>query len=128
MRTGTRDPEPALGGVRRLLQGLLLSDIRQSVFSRREKDRPFLWICDEAQNFFLTEGLRDSMTDLLTMSRSFGTAFTLCTQNIAAAVQDPRLLKILHTIVRWSFSMRSEPADCRFLEVALPVTGRNLVS
>ena len=37
-----------------------------------------------------------------------------------------RMLKLLQTILRWSFSMRSEPADCAFLKPALPVTGRRL--
>jgi hypothetical protein len=34
------------------------------------------------------------------------------------------MLKILYTNMRWSFSMRGDPADCAFLKSALPVTGR----
>ncbi|MDA2937068.1 hypothetical protein MYX75_02240 [Acidobacteria bacterium AH-259-A15] len=113
-------------GVRRLLQGLILSDIRQAVFVRRNTEEPYLWICDEAQNFFLTENLRDNMTDLLTMSRSFGSHFLYLTQNMSTAVQDSRILKVLYTNLRWSFSMRGEPGDCAFLKPALPVTGRKL--
>ena len=112
--------------VRRLLQGLVLSDIGQSVFGRQRKENPFLWLCDEAQNFFLTPKLRDNMSDLLTMSRSFGSYFLYMTQNMATAVQDPRMLKILYTNLRWSFSMRGEPGDCAFLKPALPVTGRRV--
>ena len=112
--------------VRRLLQALVLSDIRQSVFARRRRDSPYLWFCDEAQNFFLTEQLRDNMSDLLTMSRSFGSFFLYLTQNLATAVQDTRILRILSTNVRWSFSMRGEPSDCAFLKPALRVTGRKL--
>src|SRR5439155_17486023 len=112
--------------VRQLLQALVLSDIGRSVFSRREKSRDYLWVCDEAQNFFLTERLRETMMELLTMSRSFGSYFMLLSQNISTAVQDQRILKLLQTILRWSFSMRSDPADCAFLKPALPVTGRRL--
>lgn len=110
--------------VRRLLQALVISDIRQSVFARSEKESPFLWLCDEAQNFFSTAKLRENMSDLLTMSRSFGTHFLYLTQNISTAVQDPRMLSILHTNIRWAFAMRGEPSDCAFLKSALPVTGR----
>ena len=113
-------------GVRRLLQGLVISDIRQSVFARKEKDRAFLWFCDEAQNFFITEKLRDNMSDLLTMSRSFGSHFVFLTQNLSTAVPDARMLKTLYTNVRWAFSMRREPADCAFLKPALSATGRML--
>lgn len=110
--------------VRRLLQGLVLSDIRQSVFARRKKERAFFWCLDEAQNFFVTEKLRENMSDLLSMSRTFGSHFLYLTQNMGTAVQDPRIMKILTTNIRWSFSMRGEPGDCEFLKSALPVTGR----
>jgi hypothetical protein len=110
--------------VRRLLQALVLSDIRHGVFARRKKERPFLWLCDEAQNFFATESLRDNMHDLLTMSRSFGSFFLYLTQNMTTAVGDPRLLKVLHTNIRWAFAMRGDPVDGEFLASALPVTGQ----
>lgn len=110
--------------VRRLLQGLVLSDVRQAVFARTSTERAFLWICDEAQNFFLSEKLRDNMTDLLTMARSFGTHLLCLTQNIATAVPDPKMLRTLYTNLRWSFSMRGESGDCAFLKPVLPVTGR----
>ena len=109
---------------RRLLQRLVLSDIRQSVFARRKKAKPFLWITDEAQNFFTSRKVRENMSDLLTMSRSFGSFFLFLTQNMSTAVQDRRMLNILYTNIRWSFSMRGEPGDCEFLKSALPVTGR----
>jgi len=110
--------------VRRLLQCLVLSDIRQGVFARRNKDRPFLWFCDEAQNFFTSARLQDNMQDLLTMSRAFGSFFLYLTQNMTTAVGDTRLLKVLYTNIRWAFSMRGDPSDCEFLAPALPVSGR----
>ena len=112
--------------VRRLLQALVLSDIHQSVFRRKQKDSQFLWWLDESQTFFITQQLRDIITDLVCLSRSFGSYFLFLTQNMSTAVSDPRLLKILYTNIRWSFSMRGEPGDCAFLKPALPVTGRKL--
>ena len=112
--------------VRRLLQALVIADIRQAVFARRRRERPYLWLCDEAQNFFVTEKLRDNMSDLLTMSRSFGTFLLHLTQNLSTAVHDARTLKVLYTNARWSFSMRGEPTDCAFLKPALRVSGRKL--
>jgi hypothetical protein len=111
-------------GVRRVLQNLVFSDITQSVFSRQRPESPFLWLCDEAQNFFHTESLRDNVTDLLTMSRSFGTFFLFLTQDLQTAVHDPRALRVLNTNTRWCMAMRGDPADCTFLKPALPITGR----
>ncbi|MGA2116680.1 MAG: hypothetical protein ABSH56_18225 [Bryobacteraceae bacterium] len=110
--------------VRQLLQALILSDIAHATFARRQHGNPFLWIADEAQNFFLTQHLRDHMMDLLTMARSFGTHLMLVSQNMTTALQDARVLSVLHTNIRWAFAMRGEPGDCSFLRAALPVTGR----
>jgi hypothetical protein len=111
-------------GVRRLLQALVVSDFCQAVFSRERRSTPFLFVPDEAQNFFITERLRDQMTDFLCMSRSFGVHGLFLTQSITAAVQDSRVLNTLRTNVRWSFAMRGEPSDAAHLKGALPVTGR----
>lgn len=107
----------------RTLQALFLSDIRQAVFARVTKT-PYLWVCDEAQNFFRTRQLRDNMTDLLTMSRSFGTFFLYLTQNLSTALQDGDMLETVHTNFRWSLSLRGSPRDAAFLQTALPITGR----
>jgi len=112
--------------VRRLLQALVVSDIRQSVFARRKKENPFVWLADEAQHCFSTAQLRDSMHEIICMARSFGTHFLFLTQNIATAVPDARTLAVLHTNVKWAFAMRSDPSDCTFLKPALPVTGRRV--
>ncbi len=113
-------------GVRRLLHALIGSDSSRSVFARRERERPFLWICDEAQNFFLTPTLRENMAEVLTMGRVFQSHYLFLTQNISTAVQDPRMLAILHTNIRWALALRSDPADCAFMKPALPVTGRRV--
>ena len=111
-------------GVRRLLQAVVVSDFCHAVFSRKRAESPFLLFADEGQNCFLTERLRDQMADFFCMGRSFGTQAILFTQAMAAAVRDPRLASVLHTNIRWSFSMRGEPSDAAFLKGALPVTGR----
>ena len=112
-------------GVRMLLQGLVLSDIRQAVFTRPTEPRVrYLWFADEAQNFFRSSQQVEDLADLLTMARSFGSFFSLICQNLTTAVSDTRTLEILYTNIRWSMSFRGAPHDAQFLRPALPVTGR----
>jgi hypothetical protein len=114
-------------GVRLLLQGLVLSDIRQAIFARpNQPPVNYLWFADEAQNFFLTRQQQDDMADILTMSRSFGTFFYFLCQNLSTAVPDTRVLEQLHTNIRWSLTLRGTPRDAQFLRSALPVTGRRV--
>ncbi len=109
--------------VARTLQALVLSDIRQGVFARQDNS-PYLWVCDEAQNFFRTRQLRENMAELLTQSRSFGAFFLYLTQNLTTAVQETEMLETLHTNIRWSLSLRGTSKDGAFLQPALPLTGR----
>jgi hypothetical protein len=112
-------------GVRLLLQGLVLSDIRQSIFARPNNPPvTYLWCADEAQNFFLTKQQQENMADILTMARSFGSFFYFLCQNLSTSVPDARMLELLHTNIRWSLTLRSTPSDAAFLRAALPVTGR----
>jgi hypothetical protein len=114
-------------GVRLLLQGLVLSDIRQAIFARpNQPPVTFLWMADEAQNFFLTRQQQEDLSDILTMGRSYGSFFSFLCQNISTAVPDSRVLEILHTNIRWSLTLRGTPRDNQFLRAALPVTGRRL--
>jgi hypothetical protein len=111
-------------GVRLLLQGLVLSDIRQAIFSRPNNPPvSYLWLADEAQNFFLTRQQQENMADVLTMARSFGSYFFFLCQNISTAIPDSRILETLHTNIRWSLTLRGTPKDAQFLRAALPVTG-----
>jgi len=112
-------------GVRLLLQGLVLSDIRQGIFARPNNPPvSYLWLADEAQNFFLTPQQQEDMAEILTMARSFGSFFCFLCQNISTAVPDARFLEHLHTNIRWSLTLRGTPRDAQFLKAALPVTGR----
>ncbi len=112
-------------GVRLLLQGLVLADIRQAIFARPNNPPvTYLWCADEAQNFFLTRQQQENMPDLLNMARSFGSFFYLLCQNLSTAVGDARILEMLYTNIRWSLTLRGSPHDAAFLKSALPVTGR----
>ncbi len=112
-------------GVRLLLQGLVLSDIRQSIFARPNNPPvTYLWCADEAQNFFLTKQQQEDMADVLTMARSFGSFFYFLCQNLSTAIPDARILEQLHTNIRWSLTLRGSPRDAQFLRSALPVAGR----
>ncbi len=112
-------------GVRLLLQGLVLSDIRQSIFARPNNPPvTYLWLADEAQNFFLTRQQQENMADILTMARSFGSFFYFLCQNLSTAIPDARILEQLHTNIRWSLTLRGSSRDAQFLRPALPVTGR----
>lgn len=109
----------------RTLQSLFLSDIRQAIFARQKPQNTFLWFCDEAQEFFRTQQLRDNMAEILAKSRSFGSFLCLITQNLSTAVRDVEMKDILHTNFRWSLSLRGTANDCQFLLPALPATGRS---
>src|SRR5438552_84022 len=112
-------------GVRLLLQGLVLSDIRQAIFARPNNPPvTYLWCADEAQNFFLTRQQQENMADVLTMARSFGSFFCFLCQNLSTAIPDSRILETLHTNIRWSLTLRGTPRDAQFLRAALPITGR----
>lgn len=112
-------------GVRLLLQGLILSDIRQAIFARPNNPPvTYLWCADEAQNFFLTKQQQDDMADVLTMARSFGSFFYFLCQNVSTAIPDSRMLEQLHTNIRWSLTLRGAPRDAQFLRPALPITAR----
>ena len=112
--------------VRRFLQALVYLDLTSAIFDRQCPDVDFLWLCDEAQTFFATEQLREATSEVACTARTWHTHFIWFTQNFSTAVQDPRILKILHTNVGWSLSLRGDPADNAFLKAALPVTGRRL--
>jgi len=112
-------------GVRLLLQGLVLSDIRQSIFARpTNPEVTYVWMADEAQNFFLTKQQQENMPDLLNMARAYGSFFHLLCQNLSTAVPDGRILEMLHTNMRWSLTLRGSPNDAAFLKSALPLSGR----
>src|SRR2546425_9168629 len=114
-------------GVRLLLQGLVLSDIRQAIFARPNNPPvSYLWCADEAQNFFLTKQQQDDMSDILCMARSYGSFFYFLCQNLSTAIPDSRILEQLHTNIRWSLTLRGTPRDAQFLRAALPATGRRL--
>jgi hypothetical protein len=112
-------------GVRLLLQGLVLSDIRQAIFARPNNPPVTYWfVADEGQNLFRTKQQQEDVTDICTMGRSFGTFFCFLCQSLTTAVPDARILETLYTNIRWSLTLRGTPRDAQFLRGALPLTGR----
>jgi hypothetical protein len=112
-------------GVRLFLLGLILSDIRQSIFARVIKN-PYLWFMDEAQNLFKTPSQQDDVAEVLNTGRSFGTFFHFITQHLETAISKREILDVLHQNLTWSFTLRSDPKDCSFLQPVLPASGRRL--
>jgi hypothetical protein len=112
-------------GVRLFLLALALSDIRQSIFARVARN-PYLWFMDEAQNLFKTPSQQEDVAEVLNTGRSFGTFFHFITQHLETAISQREILDVLYQNLIWSFTLRSNPKDCSFLQTVLPVSGRRL--
>jgi hypothetical protein len=110
-------------GISELLQGLLLSDIKQSVFRRSNPNQQFLWLLDEAQNLYKSSVNREHMVDILTMSRSFGSFFVLLTQSLTSAVRDADILNSILANVRWIVMLRSTLRDAELISSGIAITG-----
>ena len=111
-------------GVSQLLQNLLLSDIKQSVFRRTNVRQRVVWFLDEAQEIYKSRVNKEHMVDLLTMARSFGSYFALITQSLTSAVRDADVLNSILTNVRWLVMLRSTLRDAELLAPGLALTGR----
>jgi len=109
-------------GISELLQGLILSDIKQSVF-RRSSSQRFIWFFDEAQNLYKTSANREHMVDLLTMGRSFNSFFVLLTQSLTSAIRDADVLNSVLANVKWIVMLRSTLRDAELIAPAIPATG-----
>jgi hypothetical protein len=112
-------------GISELLQGIVLSDIKQSVLRRTNCDQKVLIFMDEAQSLFKpsAKANKEHMVDLLTMSRSFGSFVVLITQSLTSAVRDSDVLNSIMSNVRWVVMLRSTPRDAELIAPAIPLTG-----
>ncbi len=108
--------------ITRVIQSLLLSDIRQAVFVRRQSDRPYVWFIDEAQSLMTEPGDIENLTSLLTMARSFGGHVVLITQSLVAVSPTKSFLRQLETNSRWMILLRCSLDDAELLGPAMPVT------
>jgi hypothetical protein len=108
----------------RVIQSVVLSDLRQAIFARKEHKLPYLWFVDEAQCLFAQSADADNLTMLLSMSRSFGAHLALITQSLIAACPDRDLLASLETNLRWMLVFRCGLQDAQILEPAMPLTGQ----
>jgi hypothetical protein len=110
-------------GVKFLLQGLGISDLRQSIFRRTNND-PYLWFMDESQNYFKTAQQAEDLHEILNMSRFKGTFMQMLCQNLSSSITNKDTFEVLRTNLRYAFCLRSLPSDVQFLKPFLPVTGR----
>jgi hypothetical protein len=111
-------------GVSQMLQSLLLSDIKQSVFRRANPQQKILWFIDEAQEVYKSSVNKEHMVDLLTMARSFGSYFALVTQTLTSAIRDADVLNSIITNVRWAVMLRSTLRDAELIAPGIALTGR----
>ena len=92
-----------------LLQGLILSDIRQAIFARPNNPPvTYLWLADEAQNLFRTRQQQEDVEDICTMGRSFGSFFCFLCQNLTTAVPASRILETFYTNLRRAPTLRGQ--------------------
>jgi len=115
-------------GTSEFLIRVILSDIQQSVFRRRNPENKYLWCLDEAQVLYKHHTSRENMNDLLTMARSFGSSFMLLTQSLTSAVHDTDILNSVLANIRWVLMFRSTLKDAKIIAPAIPVTGAMLNS
>jgi hypothetical protein len=107
----------------RIFQSLILSDLRQAIFSRRNPERPFLWFCDEAQLLFDRRFDKANLATIFSLSRSFGVHLTLITQSLRSAIGDGEFFQNLETNFRWLLLLRSGVNDASILKPGLRSTG-----
>jgi hypothetical protein len=110
-------------GIAELLQGLVLSDIKQSIFRRSNSGQRFLWFFDEAQNLYKTSANKEHMVDLFTMARSFNSHLVLLTQSLTSAVRDADILNSITGNASWVVLLRSTLRDAELLSPAIPISG-----
>lgn len=109
-------------GTSKLLQSVVLSDIKQSVFRRSSPQQKFLWFFDEAQEIFKNQMNAEHMVDLLTMARSFGSFFVLLTQSLSSAIRNRDVLNSIISNIRWCVMCRSSLRDASIIAPGISVT------
>ncbi len=105
--------------ISKVVQSLVVSDLRQAVFQRKEGGSHYFWFLDESQSLMVTRADTDNLVDILTLGRSFGASLVLMTQSIAAVAPDRRFLSQLETNTKWMLMFRSGPDDARLLLAGL---------
>ncbi|MDA2925825.1 hypothetical protein MYX78_01100, partial [Acidobacteria bacterium AH-259-G07] len=108
----------------RIIQSLLLSDLRQAIFSRTKPQHHYTWFIDEAQCLFSQSADTENLSSILSMSRSYGTHLVLITQSLLSAIPDREFFTNLETNFRWLLLFRSGLQDAQIVRPAIPCTGR----
>jgi hypothetical protein len=106
-----------------VIQSLVLSDLRQATFARKQVERPYTWFVDEAQTLMANPSDTGNLTDMLTMARSFGVGLVLMTQSIAGSSPDRAFLHQLETNTKWLTVFRCGSEDAGFIEAGLEPVG-----
>jgi hypothetical protein len=106
------------------IQSIVLSDLVNATFRRKQPQVRFPWFIDESQLLFERPSDRYNLHRMLTMSRSFSTFIILLTQSLKAAIHDADFFQTLETNFRWMIMMRSSVSDAGILRPALRATGR----
>ena len=107
----------------KVIQSVILSDLREATFRRQRRDAPYPWFFDEAQLLMDQPSDERNLTDILTMARSFGVNVVLMTQSMKAASPSPAFLRQLETNTKWLLLFRSSSEDARIIEAGLRATG-----
>jgi hypothetical protein len=107
----------------KIFQSLILSDLRQAIFARRNPERPFVWFCDEAQLLFDRRYDKANLATIFSLARSFGVHVTLVTQSLRSAIGDGEFFQNLETNFRWLLLLRSGTNDAAVLKPGLRATG-----
>ena len=106
------------------IRSLVVSDIRQAIFTRQIAKHRYLWFLDEAQCLFERKADIENLLTILSMSRSFGSHVVLVTQSLKAAISNPEFVASLDTNFRWLILFRCGLGDAGILSSAMPLTGR----
>jgi hypothetical protein len=107
-----------------VIQSLLVSDVRQAIFARKNQSCPYFWFLDEAQCLFTQNSDTENLSTILSMGRSYGGYLILITQSLAAATPTKEFLISVETNFRWVTLFRCSTEDTRIVAPAMPVTGR----
>src|SRR5439155_6177898 len=106
----------------KIFQSLILSDLRQTIFTLREVNVPYLWFCDEAQLLFRRQSDKENLSTIFSLARSYGAHVTLITQSLRSAIGDSDLFENLETNFRWLLLLRSGQSDAAIIRPGLRAT------
>jgi len=115
-------------GVRLLLQGLVLSDIRKPSSRAQQSSVTISGWRMKRRTFSSPNNNRRTWPTFSRMARSFAVFAASCAKTYRRRFRMRESFEQLHTNIRWSLTLRGTHGTPQFLRAALPVTGRRLAS